>query len=191
MARDQIGRIQRVFTAAQGDVNRAAAQISKRFAKMQLQPQRRMLLANPLQRALKRGRRRHAGRHGEPHLARDVRFQIVQREAGIAQRRAQTATILRQRRPRFGRTDAAGTAVQQLDPVQMLQPRDVLTHRRRRHRERLRRGIHAAVLKHGGKNKQRLQIIHHPVPPTKRLKKAPFLPCPCALANSPAKIRAL
>ena len=46
MARDEVGRVQRMIAAAQGNINRAAAQIRQRFAEMQLQAQRGVFVAD-------------------------------------------------------------------------------------------------------------------------------------------------
>ena len=117
MARDEVGRVQRMIAAAQGNINRAAAQIRQRFAEMQLQPQRGVFVADAPQGALKGGGVCHAGRRGKTHLTGNLGLEIGEGEAGIVQGRIEAAAVLTEGGARVGRADAAGTAVQQLDAV--------------------------------------------------------------------------
>ena len=116
-ARDEVGRVQRMIAAAQGNINRAAAQIRQRFAEMQSQAQRGVFVADAPQGALKGGGVCHAGRRGKAHLAGNLGLEIGEGEAGIVQGRIEAAAILTEGGARIGRADAAGTAVQQLDAV--------------------------------------------------------------------------
>ncbi len=93
MARDEVGRVQRMIAAAQGNINRAAAQIRQRFAEMQLQVQRGVFVADAPQGALKGGGVRHAGRRGKAHLTGNLGLEIGEGEAGIVQGRIEAAAI--------------------------------------------------------------------------------------------------